>query len=61
MNRVRLVDNASEYGPSKIVYDSAEDPTWEGGDKDCRVDVLGFVEGRLCQDDEGLIKVKASL
>lgn len=58
--RTRIVDNSIDAKPPRIVYDSKKDPEWtigkEGGK--FRLDVVGFVEGRLRQDEEGRVVIE---
>lgn len=49
--RVLLVNNSVDGCAPKVVYDSSKDPTWSTIDEAHPLDVLGFVEGRLVQDE----------
>ncbi|SCZ98995.1 BZ3500_MvSof-1268-A1-R1_Chr7-1g09345 [Microbotryum saponariae] len=59
VRRARLVDNASDDAPSRIVYDSDKDPIWRDRPDDAGVDVKGFVDGRLEQGEDGVVREKA--
>lgn len=50
------MDNSDDDIFAAIVYDSERDPRWRrsGG---C-VDVVGFVEGRLVQGEDGVVRAK---
>ncbi|SCV70808.1 BQ2448_3570 [Microbotryum intermedium] len=57
--KVRLVDNASDDAPSRIMYDSDKDLRWRDRPSDAGVDVKGFVEGRLEQGEDGVVREKS--
>ena len=51
---VRLTANTTDSEPPEFVYDSDRDPHWL--DDGYTLEVLGFVEGRLQQGVDGVVR-----